>query len=987
VGFANTAPCDQFRRFCREIASSALLGRLALSAAPVVAALPRQKAGDYRRMEVLGQPLSARPSSVLDIFATLLLWQILSRGTHGTAFDEGMTFRSCVAGSFLRASVRRREARWKSLGKARTPYFLQRKCWPCLMSLANYNKKRNFTRTPEPKGKAAKAGAPERRFVVQKHDASRLHYDFRLELDGTLKSWAVPKGPSLDPARKNLAVQVEDHPIDYGDFEGVIPEGNYGGGTVLLWDRGTWEPLHDPVEGYRQGKLHFILHGTKLKGEWSLVRMHSRNGDGDKNWLLMKLKDKFANGKADILKTAPDSVKSRRSIETIADERENVWSSDAKKTAQIPAARKSALPQSLSPQLAVLAAHPPAGDEWLHEIKFDGYRILAFIKSGKVTLRTRNGLDYTAKFPQVATALGKLKVDTAVLDGEVVVLDQEGRSDFQGLQAMLKHKTKVTPVYYAFDLPFCSGSDLRESPLVERKKQLEQILPGDKNTGIVRYSEHVTGKGDAMIDKACSLSLEGIVSKKADAPYVSRRAPTWLKSKCDHRQEFVIVGYSDPQGSRQGFGSLLLGYHQDGELVYAGRVGTGFDGRLLDDLFKQLKAKARKTAPVKLPAGVRQSDVHWVEPQLVGEVRFTGWTRDGLLRHPAFIALRSDKAAKEIVRETPVEPPNGATKGDRKSKASRARTTSPGPAQKAAPMSRGPTGASASETVLSGIRLTHPDKVFFPESGTTKKQLAEYYERAGEWMLPHVVSRPLALVRCPEGRGRACFFQRNWSTTLPAAIDQVDVSDAGKKEIHVGVHDLAGVISLVQIGVLELHTWNCRSKNIEHPDQLIFDLDPGSDVQWSAVVEGAKAVGKALDKLQLPTFLKTSGGKGLHITIPIKPNINWDDAKSFCETIAKDLVSRSDLFVANMRKDLRGGKIYIDYHRNGRGATAVAPYSTRAREGAPVSMPISWKELGKLNSAAHFKVESARRYLEQRKADPWQQFEASRVDVRKLVGG
>jgi bifunctional non-homologous end joining protein LigD len=850
------------------------------------------------------------------------------------------------------------------------------------MSLATYNKKRDFTRTPEPEGKAVGSAASQLRFVVQKHDASRLHYDFRLELDGTLKSWAVPKGPSLDPARKTLAVQVEDHPIDYGDFEGVIPKGEYGGGTVLLWDRGTWEPLHDPEDGFHEGKLHFILHGSKLKGEWSLVQMHGPSGDGGKNWLLMKLKDKFADAKTDVLKSNPDSVKSRRSIERIADERENVWSGEAKHTAKLPAARKSPLPSTLAPQLAALAAHPPVGEEWLHEIKFDGYRILAFIKSGEVTLRTRNGLDYTAKFPQLAKVLAELKLDSAILDGEVVVLDKEGRSDFQGLQALLKHKTRVTPVYYAFDLPFCNGSDLRNAPLIERKKLLEELLSASKPDSVIRFSEHVIGNGDAMIEKACGLSLEGIVSKRTDAPYVSRRAPTWLKSKCDHRQEFVIIGYSDPQGSRQGFGSLLLGYHQGDELVYAGRVGTGFDVRLLGDLHRQLKSHARKTASVKLPGGVRSGDVHWVEPALVGEVRFAGWTRDGVLRHPAFIALRTDKPATEIVRETPMQPANGAAR----KKAAPGRKTG-ATNGKVSEKTAADVQGSIPDVVIAGIKLSHPDKVFFPESKTTKRDLATYYELVTEWMMPQVVSRPLALVRCPEGRDKSCFFQRNWSATLPAAVDQVDVGDANKKEIHVGVHDLAGIVSLVQIGVLEMHTWNCRSKDIEHPDQLIFDLDPGPEVAWSQVIEAAIMVQKTLEKLHLPAFLKTSGGKGLHITIPITPNIAWDDAKSFCEAIAKDLAARSDLFVANMRKDLRKGKIYIDYHRNGRGATAVAPYSTRAREGAPVSMPISWKELGKLDSAAHFTVESARRYLEQRKTDPWRQFEASRIDVRKLVGG
>jgi len=843
-----------------------------------------------------------------------------------------------------------------------------------LMSLATYQKKRDFHKTPEPKGAAVRAKHSGLGYLIQKHDASRLHYDFRLELDGTLKSWAVPKGPSLDPARKALAVQVEDHPIEYGDFEGVIPKGEYGGGTVLLWDRGTWEPLHDPVKGYEHGKLHFILHGEKLQGEWSLVRMHGRAGDGGKNWLLMKGKDKYASKSRDILEDAPQSVKSKRTLERIASERDDVWNSEAKKTSKLAGAEKSGMPSELSPQLAVLAEHPPTGDQWLHEIKFDGYRLLAFVKNGKVKLQTRKGLDWTHKFPAIAEAMAKLKVDSAIVDGEAVVVDEEGRSDFQALQATLKNGTDGIPVFYAFDLPFCDGVDLRNVPLIQRKEKLEQVLKQSKLSPRVNFSEHVQGDGAKVVDKACGMALEGIVSKRADSPYVSRREATWLKSKCDNRQEFILIGYTDPQGSRSGFGSLLLGYHDEkGRLVYAGRVGTGFDEKGLRALHSQLKdLEQDKPATDVAPPRREQRAAHWVKPKLVGEVRFTGWTRDGSLRHPTFIALRSDKPAAEVVREKPVKPEKIGTLGEKK----KMKTQS---AESVEAKVRDESGA------IAGVVLTHPDKLLYPEGKITKQEVAEYYAEVQEWMLPHVVDRPLALVRCPDGRAGKCFFQRNWSATLPKAIGKADVGEGKAKEEHVAVKDLSGVISMVQIGVLEIHTWNCTGDDVEKPDQLVFDLDPGPDMPWKKVAEGARRLNDMLESLKLPTFLKTSGGKGLHLTIPIKPNIGWNSAKSFCETIAKAMVEQSKLFVANMRKNLRGGKIYIDYNRNGRGATAVAPYSTRAREGAPVSMPISWDDLEKLKSASSFTVKTAPAYLAKRKEDPWADFERSRVNIREIV--
>jgi len=819
------------------------------------------------------------------------------------------------------------------------------------MELRAYNAKRDFTKTAEPEGKAGRSKASALKFVVQKHDASRLHYDFRLEFDGVLKSWAVPKGPSLDPAKKSLAVQVEDHPLDYGDFEGTIPEGEYGGGTVMLWDRGTWEPLHDPAEGLESGKLHFVIHGEKLAGEWAIVQMHGRAGDDGKNWLLMKVKDK-AVSKRDVL-TQDQSIKTGRSMDEIA-EGDEVWHSNGsgKKAKNGAHAAIHKLPKNFSPQLAVLAEKPPTGDEWVHEIKFDGYRILVHVQNKRVTLFTRNGHDWTHKFSTIAKACARLKVSAGIFDGEVVVLDKDGRSDFQALQAMLKHKEKVEPVLYLFDLPHVDGEDLTQTPLIERKKRLAKILRASKIGGRVEYSDHTQGDASAVLKQACGMSLEGIISKRADSHYVSRREATWLKSKCQERQEFVIIGYTDAQGGRKHFGSLVIGVHDDKKrLVYAGRVGTGFDDRLLGDLMKQLKELARKSSPTDVPVPARERlHAHWVEPSLVGEVRFTGWTRDGVLRHPAFMGLRADKPASHVVSERP-----------------------------AAAKPEAPADASA------GVKLTHPDKVLYPETGTTKQDLANYYQRVAERMLPHVIDRPLALVRCPNGRAGKCFFQRNYTDALPDAMVGINVGEGRKKDLHVSITDVAGLVSLVQIGVLEIHTWGCRKPDIEHPDQLIFDLDPDEVVAWREVKRAAKTLKQQLDALKLPSFLKTSGGKGLHIVIPIKPTIDWDTAKSFCETIVKSMAdAEPDRFVANMRKDLRKGKIYIDYHRNGRGATAVAPYSSRARTDAPVSMPINWEDLSRLKSAAQFTVASAARQLKKR--DPWRDFDSSRVDLRKAVG-
>jgi bifunctional non-homologous end joining protein LigD len=851
-----------------------------------------------------------------------------------------------------------------------------------LGTLREYTKKRNFAVTPEPAGEKPVNKGTELQFVVQKHDASHLHYDFRLEMAGVLKSWAVPKGPSVDPARKSLAIEVEDHPLEYGSFEGVIPEGQYGGGTVMLWDAGTWEPQGDPVAGHRAGKLHFTLHGKKLKGEWSLVRMHPRPGERKASWLLMKIKDAFAESGRDVLQDAARSVKTGRTLEGIEDERDAVWQSK-KVSGENGNGRKDRKVDwpKVGPQLAVLADRPPEGKEWLHEIKFDGYRILSFISGGEARLMTRNEQDWTGKFPTIARAMGKLKVESAIVDGELVVLDDAGRSDFQSLQAAIKDGEAGKFVMYVFDLLYLDGKDLRGQPLEARKAQLEEILKKSNVAAHVRYSDHVKGSGESVIKKACGMALEGIISKRADAPYVARREGTWLKSKCTKQQEMVVVGYTDPEGSREGFGSLLMGVHDDkGRLVYAGRVGTGFDAELLQELRDQLDALGQEKTPLDVdPPARERRHAHWVRPTLVAEVRFSNWTRDGVLRHPAFLGLRKDKAAAEVKRE--VEIPVEKAVGKKGGATVRVKTTSAGRGGKAKKPAAEKEKPASSGTVA-GVKLTHPDKVLYADVGVTKQELADYYVTVAEWMLPHVAGRPLTLLRCPAGAGEKCFYQRNWTNTTPESV-----RGAGKEDASLGIADVEGLAALVQIGALEIHTWNCLAKDLEQPDQLVFDLDPGPGVTWKRIVEGAEALHDVLEKFGLPSFLKTSGGKGLHLTLPIVPNVTWEEGKAFCQRVAMSMSAGSDLFVANMRKDLRGGKIYLDFQRNGRSATAVAPYSSRARAGAAVSMPIEWEELGRLKGADQFTVRNAAEHVSKRKKDPWRDFEKVRVDLRKLAAG
>ena len=862
------------------------------------------------------------------------------------------------------------------------------------MALETYRAKRNFRRTPEPRGGRRAAKTAGHSFVVQKHAASHLHYDFRLEQDGVLRSWAVPKGPSLDPADKRLAMHVEDHPLEYGGFEGVIPEGEYGGGTVMVWDRGTWTPQGDPVAGYAKGNLKFTLEGEKLKGGWALVRTRGTKyggKTGDQAWLLIKEKDAFARpGHGAIVDAAPDSVVTGRSIDDIAKARQHVWKSGLSALANVRAgaivepsaarkapahsrteavsgAKKARLPTLLAPTLATLVAQAPAGDDWINEIKYDGYRMVCRIDGGRVRLFSRSGKEWTKVFPTVAEDLGKLPVRSAWIDGEVVVLDAEGRSSFQSLQNALSEGAARNVTFFAFDLVYRDGYDLRGVALTERKRLLRETV-GD-GSATVRMGPEVRGDSGEFFRQACALRLEGAVCKKADSLYADgRRSRDWVKVKCVQRQEMVIGGYTDPQGARTGFGALLLGYYDGATLRYAGKVGTGFDDKLLRELVPQLVKRRQSASPfVNPPRGFAARGVHWTRPDLVGEVAFTEWSNDGALRHPSFQGLRLDKKAKEVVREAPVAQGNAADSG-RKARAA------PRP-------SRTSKSVAAPESVA-GVALSHPDKLYFPEAGITKLELAQYYATVAPQLLPHLAGRPLSLVRCPDGWPKQCFYQKHADRAVHEAVTRVEVPEGKGTATYLGADSAASLAALVQWGVIELHPWGSRTPRLDRPDRLIFDFDPDEGLGWSDLVVAVGLLRTLLDEMKLVGFLKTTGGKGLHVVLPIRAALTWDDAKSFTRAVADFLVRTfPDRFTATLSKDRRKGKIFIDYLRNAEGATAIAPYAVRARSNAPVATPIDWAELARDVRFDHFNIRNVPSRIAQLKADPWAEFLGTRQSI------
>lgn len=822
------------------------------------------------------------------------------------------------------------------------------------MALETYQQKRDFKATPEPRG--AKGKSKGNSFVIQKHDATRLHYDFRLEMDGVLKSWAVTRGPSLNPDDKRLAVHVEDHPLSYGDFEGVIPKGQYGGGTVIVWDQGTWTPLYDAKKAYRKGHIEFELDGDKLKGRWHLVRMHGKPGEKHENWLLIKGEDAEArHGREDILKKRPESAKSGRTIEQVAKNPDDTWNSKpngrkaaarlATKAKAKPQAhqwpkgvRKAAMPDFVEPVLAKLKPRPPAGDGWIHEIKFDGYRLQIRIRDGKVAMLTRTGLDWTEKFgEEIAAAFGELPVETALIDGELVVERENGASDFSALQHDLSEGRSDRFSFYAFDLIYLDGHDLQNAALIDRKALLEKLLPAGSSK--LRYSDHFDENGGLVLDHACQLSLEGVISKGRDSKYVSGRTGDWIKSKCVKRQEFVIGGYVPSTSMKSAIGSLAMGYYDKGKLKHVGRVGTGYAAKLSHNLYTQLSKIEQSASPFdgKLTAEERRGLV-FVKPDMVAEVEFGAWSADGNLRHAAFRGLREDKAAKDVGREMG--------------------------------------GTAAKELPVSSVTLTHPDRIYWPDEGITKAGLADYYAHVWELMKPFVVNRPLSLLRLPDGiAGKQRFFQKHAWKGMNEYIEEIaDPKDrSGEKLLR--IRDFDGLVALVQSAVLEIHPWGATTAKWEKPDMVTMDLDPADDVPWDAVISAAHEIKALMEGEGLAAFVKTSGGKGLHVVAPLAPKAGWTEVKAFAKWIA-DTMEASDpsRYIAKATKAERTGRIFIDYLRNGRGNTAVAPYSARARKGAPVSMPIDWSELTGEIGPAYFTVDNAPARVNALSSDPWADF-------------